>query len=130
MSNMGTCQAWQRPQQSWGARGPLTLGDAVLGGQEALLEEALQHGADGWPMHQLQHEEVRLQREDVVSGGRRGEALCWPTLLSRPMHRWATATPPQGVRSPHPHLLVKLTVCLNQCSTTASLLKHNYSRGP
>lgn len=39
----------------------LTFGDAVLSGQEALLEEALQHGAHGWPVDQLQHEEVGLQ---------------------------------------------------------------------
>lgn len=31
-------------------------------------------------MHQLQHEEVGLQREDVVGGVRPGEATCWPTL--------------------------------------------------
>jgi hypothetical protein len=37
---------------------PLYLGDAVLSGQEAFFEEALQHGADGWTVDQLQHKEV------------------------------------------------------------------------
>lgn len=53
-----TASARVKPGQ--GGR-PLTLGDAVLGGQQPLLEEALQHGADGWAVHQLQHEQVGLQ---------------------------------------------------------------------
>lgn len=57
-----------------GGQEPLTLGDAVLGRQEALLEETLQHGADRRPVHQLQHEEVGLQwgepsQRDVAQGG-------------------------------------------------------------
>lgn len=45
------------PREWW----PLTLGDAVLGRQQTLLQEALQHRADGRPVHQLQHEQVGLQ---------------------------------------------------------------------
>lgn len=55
---------------------PLTLGDAVLGRQQPLLEEALQHGADGRPVHQLQHEQVGLQgrcRAGVGQGHGPGE---------------------------------------------------------
>lgn len=43
---------------------PLYLGDAVLSWREALLEEALQHRADRRTVHQLQHEEVRLQQSE------------------------------------------------------------------
>ena len=45
----------------------LTLCDTVLCGQEALLEEALQHGAYGGPVDQLQHEEVGLPGKSVRS---------------------------------------------------------------
>lgn len=45
------------PGEGW----PLTLGDAVFGGQQTLLQEALQHGADCRPVHQLQHKQVGLQ---------------------------------------------------------------------
>lgn len=48
-----------------GRRRPLTLGDAVLRWQQALLQEALQHRADRRPVNQLQHEQVGLR-------GRRG----------------------------------------------------------
>lgn len=41
----------------------LTFRDTVLSGQEALLEEALQHGAHGGPVDQLQHEEMGLPGE-------------------------------------------------------------------
>ena len=47
---------------------PLTLGDTVLRGQEALPEEALQHRADGRPVHQLQHEQVGLREVRRVRG--------------------------------------------------------------
>ena len=53
----------------------LTLCDTVLCGQEALLEEALQHGAYGGPVDQLQHEEMGL-RERGCSGGA-GGLLAW-----------------------------------------------------
>lgn len=46
----------------------LTLGDAVFGRQEALPEQALQHRADGRPVHQLQHEQVGLWRGRWVRG--------------------------------------------------------------
>lgn len=39
-----------------------TLGDAVLGRQEPLLHQTLKDGAHRRAVHQLQHEQVRLQR--------------------------------------------------------------------
>lgn len=56
----------------------LTFGDAVLSGQEALLEEALQHGAHGRPVDQLQHEEVGLQGRVMFGSVPRPP---WPTHL-------------------------------------------------
>lgn len=41
----------------------LTLGDAVLCGQQPLLHESLQHRPDGGPMDQLQHEQMGLQKQ-------------------------------------------------------------------
>lgn len=52
---------WKVLTVGWGLLLTLTFGDAVLSGQEALLEEALQHRAHGWPVDQLQHEEVGLR---------------------------------------------------------------------
>lgn len=40
---------------------PLDFGDAVLRGEQPFAEEALQHGLDGRPMHQLEDEQVGLQ---------------------------------------------------------------------
>lgn len=79
-------------------------------------------------MHQLQHEEVGLQREGCGQRGVARGGSCWPTLLSQLMHRQATAAPPRAVRSPHPHLSVKLTVYPHQYSTMASLLKQLFER--
>lgn len=45
----------------------LTFCDTVLCGQETFLEEALQHGAHGGPVDQLQHEEVGLPGKSVCS---------------------------------------------------------------
>ena len=42
-----------------------TFGDAVLCGQEPLLQEALQHGAHRGPVDQLQHKQVGLWRAQV-----------------------------------------------------------------
>lgn len=55
-------------------QGALTLGDAVFSWQEALLEKALQHGADRRTVHQLQHEEVGLQQSEgcYMEGGKGG----------------------------------------------------------
>lgn len=63
---------WPLGHRAGFSPGPaLTLGDAVLSWQEALLEEALQHRADRWTVHQLQHEEVGLQQsERCYMGGR------------------------------------------------------------
>ena len=41
-----------------GGEVPLDLGDAVLEGEEALPEEALEHGADAGPVDQLEDEQV------------------------------------------------------------------------
>ena len=68
--------------------------------------------------------------------GRMWSAGCSPgRLCAGPLSLTANAQAgycraSRAVRSPHPQLSVKLTVCLHQCSTRASLLKHNYSRGP
>lgn len=56
----------------------LTFGDAVLSRQEALLEEALQHGAHGRPVDQLQHEEVGLRGRVMLGPVPRPP---WPTHL-------------------------------------------------
>lgn len=64
--------------QEAGAWPSLTFGDAVLGGQEALLEEALQHGAHGRPVDQLQHEEVGLRGRVMLGPVPRPP---WPTHL-------------------------------------------------
>ena len=41
----------------------LTLGDTVLCRQQPLLHEALQHGAHGRPVDQLEYKQVGLQRD-------------------------------------------------------------------
>lgn len=40
-----------------------TFGDAVLCGEEPLLQQALEDGADRRPVDQLQHKQVRLRKE-------------------------------------------------------------------
>lgn len=42
---------WKVRTAGWGLLFTLTFGDAVLCGQEALLEEALQHGAHRGPVN-------------------------------------------------------------------------------
>lgn len=95
-----------------GGQEPLTLGDAVLGRQEALLEETLQHGADRRPVHQLQHEEVGLQwgepsQRDVARGEQRRPS---PSSLTQAGHLLPLPQEPRGPR-PCPH--VKPTTCLH-----------------
>ena len=45
-----------------------TFGDAVLCGQEPLLQEALQHRADRGPVDQLEHKQVGLWRREDPGG--------------------------------------------------------------
>ena len=67
-SGPGVCAWSQRPVPVLIPCAPaLTFRDTVLRGQEAFLEEALQHGAHGGPVDQLQHEEVGLPRKSVLS---------------------------------------------------------------
>ena len=43
------------------AQAPLDLGHAVLEGQQPLAQQTLDHAAHCGPVHQLQHEQVRLK---------------------------------------------------------------------
>lgn len=45
---------------------PLDLGDAVVGGEQALAQQALQHRPDARPVDQLQHEQVALETNDSI----------------------------------------------------------------
>lgn len=78
----------------------------MLGGQEALLEQALQHRAHGWPVHQLQHEQVRLRREEPVRAAAREPSLLWSSpchglaLPIRGAHQPATARENTGIWEP------------------------------
>lgn len=79
--------------------GPLTLADAVLSRQESLLEQALQHRAHGGPVHQLQHEQVRLRREGLVKTAA-GSLPC----SGAPMLQAGSAHPVSPPRGEHRHL--------------------------